>query len=130
MADDKAAKGDERTKAEDKARSENSAAVAGAQAVADAVAKVANAAVAEVQKTKAATGQDLDFDISGSPGGRFTIRGVGFRASGTVLIGGKQVETTGWSNETIYGKLPADAKAGEVTVWVDEKTQLKGYLRV
>jgi hypothetical protein len=118
-----------RAKAEEQARRDASAAATGAQAVADAVKKVADDAAAAA-KTAKAVAESFDFRISGTPGGRFRIEGAGFTGSGTVLLNGKQLETTEWGGELISGKLPADAKSGEVVVWIDDKTQRRGYLKV
>jgi hypothetical protein len=121
---------EEKVKADEQAaRRDQAAATSGAQAVADAVKKVADDAVAAAKGARA-SGPEGDFVISGTPGGRFTIRGDGFTASGTVLLAGKQLETHEWGDELIVGKLPSDAKSGEVTVWIDQDTQKKGYLKV
>lgn len=121
----------QRNKEEDEKRGESQAARSGAQAVADAVAKVAQAAV-NAAAGAVRTGEDLDFTVTGSPGGRFRIEGPArsFGTSGVVLFGGRQVETDGWSAEKIYGKLPADVPTNvEVLVRVDENTERKGYFR-
>lgn len=112
-------------------KNENAAAVEGARSVADAVTKLANAAVIEVQKGNRTPAPEIV--ATGTPGGRFKIRSVragttAFGASGSVLLNGKAVETTGWSSMQIEGKLPSDAKSGEIVVWVDPETQHKGYL--
>ena len=109
-------------------RRDASSSVEGARSVAEAVKRVADAAVAEAQKVKIERAGD--FEIGGHPGGRFTIRGNGFTGSGTVLLGGKALPTDEWGGQLIRGKLPADAKSGEVIVWIDEKTQQRGYLKV
>lgn len=122
---------DEQKKAEqqEQLKRDHSSQVSGAESVADAVKRVADEAVAAAKRaTPNAPGGD--FTVSGTPGGRFTIRGNGFTGSGTVLIGGKQVFTDEWGGQLIRGKLPADAKSGEVVVWIDEKTQQRGYLKV
>lgn len=103
-------------------------AVAGAQAVADAVKRVADDAVQGARGARASA-LEGNFLVSGTPGGRFTIRGNGFTGSGTVLLNGKQLETTEWSNERIAGKLPSDARPGEVVVVVDETKQFRAPLR-
>lgn len=103
-------------------------AVAVAQSVADAVKKVADAAVAEISKTK--TAPQGDFQVTGVVGGKFHIYGNGFRASGSVLLNGVSIPTVGWSNEHIEGRLPADAKSGPITVWIDKETQQHSYLKL
>jgi hypothetical protein len=85
----------------------------GAKAVADAVTQVANAAVAAVQKTASAP---KPLDVSGSPGGAFSIHGSGFGSSGTLTIAGRQVKTTAWGDNRIKGTLPADIASGEVVI--------------
>lgn len=101
------------------------AAVEGAQSVAQAVQRVADAAVAEVQKVKP---QDHgDFTFSGTPGARFQIIGNGFGPSGTVRVNGVQVETLFWNTQRITGNLPADAKSsGSVEVHVAVDKVLRG----
>lgn len=114
-------------KSADLKAAEKTAAVEGATSVAEAVRRVADAAVAEVQKTQAGPAYDLQF--SGSPGGTFTITGPGLGSSGTVKVGGRQVETTAWSTQRIEGLLPADVPDGEVTVQLDEKTVRRGVFK-
>jgi len=100
----------------------NASAVDGAKAVADAVTKVANAAVAEVQKVPTVS-EPADFRFSGRPGGKFSIRGEGFGTNGTLKLAGRQVETTEWGPSTIEGRLPADLpREGDVVVHIDDKT--------
>lgn len=120
----------------DRQRRDQQSAVSGAQAVADAVKRVADEAVRSAQ-TAHATGSAGDFTISGSPGGRFTIRGDGFTGSGTVLLqgqtghpGGRQLSTDEWGGQLIRGKLPVGVTSGEVVVRIDEKTEKRGYLKV
>lgn len=113
--------------AEDKTKTQQTSAT-GAQAVADAVKRVADAAVAEVNKV--APEQDYDFKIVGAPGSTFRIDGAGFSTGGTVLFGGVAAKTTGWGATRIDGTIPAGAKTGEVVVWVDEQTQFRGHLKV
>jgi hypothetical protein len=110
-------------------RAAQQSAVGGAQAVADAVKRVADEAVAAAQRAGTA-GPVGNFVISGSPGGRFTIRGDGFTGSGTVSLNGVQLVTDEWGGQLIRGKLPADAKSGEVVVKIDESTEKRGYLKV
>ena len=110
----------------DSAKETKTAAVIGAQAVADAVAKVATAAVAEVQKTKFAP-EDNRIVITGTPGGRFELRGDGFGSSGSLLIGGKQARTTAWGTMRIEGWLPEGITDGdELVIWISKETQLHG----
>lgn len=120
---------EERAKAEDKARVERTSAVGGAQAVAEAVKRVADAAVAAASRVEAAP--QFDFAITGVRGGVFRIRGDNnLGASGSVLLNGKSVETTGWGASNIEGKLPSDAQSGEVIVQLDAQTRRTGYLRL
>lgn len=108
---------------------------AGAQSVAEAVKRVADAAVAEVNKVKEPFKGDFAVTVGG---GRFYLvfpRDVretgttGFGPSGTVTIGGVQAKTNGWSTTRIDGWIPGDQKPeAEVIVHVDEKTQLRGRL--
>lgn len=103
-------------------------AATGAQSVAEAVKRVADAAVAEVQRT--APVRAGDFLIAGSAGSRFEIRGAGFSTGGTVTVNGRLVHTTGWGATRIEGVLPDGVKPGdEVVVIVDADTQQRGYLR-
>lgn len=131
MADDKK-QTEEKAKADAQAAVETAAARKGAEAVAEAVKRVADQAVeaAKVQAVKSS----FEFLITGSPGGRFEIRGLGnphgFGANGTVLIGGKGQQTFEWGNDYIRGRLDADVKSGEVVVWVDPETKRTGYLNV
>jgi hypothetical protein len=96
----------------------------GAQLVADAVKRVADAAVAEIQKAPKAPGGD--FVVSGSAGGKFTIRGTGLGTNGVVKLNGVQLATQEWGSTFIQGTLPADARAGELVVHVDDKTTKRG----
>ncbi len=119
-------------KAEEKATQEKEAAVAGAQAVADAVSKVANAAV-DAAKGAPVEGANLDFVITGNPGGKFEARaksGPIFSTSGGIFLNGKRLETYEWGADYIRGRLDADATSGVVTVPIDEKTVRRGYLKV
>jgi hypothetical protein len=112
--------------AADKSAATKDGAVEGAASVADAVKRVADAAVAEVQKTKVAE-LPGDFHFTGTPGGRFRADGQGFGSSGVIRVAGQQVQTTGWGSTHIEGTLPADVKSGEVTVHVDENTVQRGH---
>ena len=103
-------------------------AAVGAQTVAEAVKRVADAAVAAVQQIPAE--HVYDFKIVGTPGNKFRIDGHGFSTGGSVLFGGVAAKTTGWGSTKIEGAIPPGAKTGEVVVWVDEKTQFRGYLKV
>ena len=119
---------EEKAKAEEKATVEKTAAVTGAQAVADAVTKVANEAVAAA---KAAAGSTVpDVVVTGTPGGKFEIRGDGFSSGGSVLIGGVAQHTDEWGAQYIRGKLDANVKSGEVVVQIDKDTKKVGYLKV
>lgn len=122
---------EEKVKAEDRARTEQAAAATGAKAVAEAVAKVANAAADAASRTAVQTA-DLDFQITGQPGGLFEIRSnvPHLSSSGSVLIGGKAQETYEWGADYIRGKLDAGVKSGEVVVQIDPQTKRTGYLKV
>lgn len=109
------------------AHADRSAAVTGAQAVADAVQRVADAAVAEVQK--APPPEKADLTMVGSAGGRFVIEGDGFGTNGTVTVAGRQVSTFGWGSRRIEGNLPADVQDGEVVVNIDDKTTVTGQFK-
>lgn len=117
-------------------RNEAAAASVGARSVADAVKRLADAAVAEVEKESAKGGPKQELAASGTVGGRFRIRDLvggtvgSFGPSGTVTLNGKQLDTDGWSTMEITGKLPADAKSGEVVVIVDAQTQRRGHLEL
>lgn len=100
-----------------------------AQSAASAIQKVADAAVAELRKAPAQVSDD-DFTISGSAGGRFDIRGNGFGASGTVLVGGQPALTDAWSVMHISGILPQNVKHGDkVEVHVDAETVRRGTFK-
>ncbi|MFI5222656.1 MAG: hypothetical protein ACHQX3_00175 [Nitrospirales bacterium] len=122
-------------KKDDKAASatatkERAAAATGAAAVAEAVKKVAEAAVAEVQKTPSAAVEG-DLKATGTPGGSLEIvanPGVKFGSSGTATVAGHQVATTEWSVDRIVGKMPSGVIEGEVVVHVDDKTKYTGTL--
>ncbi len=102
--------------------------VEAAQSVADAVKRVADAAVAEVQKAPVAR-EPVDFAATGKPGGTFTIRGDGFSSGGVVTFNGVAAETTAWGGQYIAGRMPAGAKDGdEVRVIIDAKTSQRGRL--
>lgn len=102
--------------------------ISGATSVAEAVRRVTDAAVAEIQKTTP-TNQDRDFTFTGTAGGRFEIRGHGFTASGTVKVGDVQLLTTEWSDSFIAGVMPAGVQSGEVTVNIDENTSQRSYFQ-
>jgi hypothetical protein len=118
----------EKDEAAKKAHEQNVASVEGARSVADAVKRVADAAVMAAANVKAEPAPELI--ATGMPGGKLTIVGSGFSSSGTVLINGVAVATTGWGATRIEGRLPADAQSGEVVVWVDPQTQRRGYLTI
>lgn len=114
----------------ERAAAQRAGAQEGAQSVAEAVKRVADAAVAEVQKSKTVPGQDFLF--TGTAGGRFAVRGKGFGPSGTLKIGGHQALTDEWGNERIAGKVPEQVKAGDVVVevLVDSSTTQRGTFRI
>lgn len=102
----------------------------GAASVAEAVKRVADAAVAEVNKVK--TDEPVgDFTFTGTLGGRFTASAptARFSTGGTVKLNGAQLHTFGWSALQIEGSLPADAKPGEVVVEIDDETKFTGYFK-
>ena len=105
---------------------EKATATSGATSVAEAVKRVADAAVAAVQKVEPVTEQPFLF--VGAANGRFTIRGSGFSAGGVVRINGQQAETLEWGNTLIVGRVPGAVRAGKVTVEVavDRQTVQKG----
>ncbi len=110
-----------------KSKSEQQSAATGAKAVADAVSKVADAAVAEVQKQH--PGPSGAVQVSGTAGGTFTITGDGFGPGGTVTFNGVQVPTRAWSTTLIIGHLPAHVQEGEVVITVDEDTKRRGFFK-
>jgi len=114
--------------AERLAAARDSASREAASSVAEAVKRVADAAVAEVQKNPSKV-EGGDFTFSGSPGGRFTIRGNNLGSSGTVKLGNRQLNTREWGTFFIHGDLPSDAKPGEVTVALDSDTIRRGIFR-
>jgi hypothetical protein len=125
---DKKAEADKRN--ETKAHSnERAAATYGAESVAQAVKKVADAAVQAVQAPLSVL--EGDFVATGSPGGSLEIvalHGNKLGSSGTVTVSGKQAETTEWSVDRIFGKMPPEVTEGEVVVHVDEKTKYTAML--
>lgn len=86
----------------------------GAASVAEAVKRVADAAVKEIQNVKPEKAQDFSF--TGSLNGRFTIRGKGFSTNGNVKFNGLQAQTNEWGDNFIAGKVPDGVKAGQVRV--------------
>jgi hypothetical protein len=114
-------------------KKEQTAALSGAESVADAVRRVADAAVAEVQKSN--LGVLPDVIVSGTPGGSFELRAgpnISFGASGTVTFGKQQAVTTEWSTSRIVGTVPAnvgDNEVTDVTVHVDDKTKHVGQFK-
>lgn len=93
-------------------KGQQDAALIGAKAVADAVSKVAEAAVAEVQKASVSI-EPPEVIVSATPGGSFELRPgkatLGFGSSGTVTFSGHQVKTTEWSTQRIVGQMPSEA---------------------
>jgi membrane protein involved in colicin uptake len=120
----------EKAVAAEKAAVSKTAATEGATSVAEAVKRVADAAVAEVQKSAIVPAQDFLF--AGSVGGRFTVRGKGFSTNGTVKVNGHQAVTTEWGDAFIDGRVPDAVKAGTVTVEVavDRDTVKKGVFKI
>lgn len=102
--------------------------VEGARSVAEAVRKVADAAVAEIQKQP--VGQIPELIFTGTPGGRFTIYGAGnLGPSGTVKVNGADQHTREWSTSRIVGDLAAGTQPGTVEVHVDDKTVRRGEFK-
>lgn len=116
--------------AADRAAAHKGAAVEGAASVAEAVRRVADAAVAEVQKSN--LGPAPEFQFTGTIGGKFYIKGDGFSSGGTVKVNGVQCKTHGWGAQNIDGWLPAELKAGTATVEVivDESTRKQGTFKL
>lgn len=101
----------------------------GAASVAEAVKRVADAAVEEARKVRAV--QAGDFDAAGIAGGKLQIRARdnrSFGASGSVFLNGAALRIHGWGASHIEAYLPADARSGELVVWVDPETQRRAYL--
>lgn len=123
--------GKDREEAVRRAQEKNAASVEGARSVGEAVKRFADAAVAEASKVRAEDQRELL--ATGTVGGRFRLTYLGndktgFGPSGTVLLNGAQVSTNGWSTTVIEGTLPADARSGEVVVWMGQDVQRRGYL--
>ena len=78
--------GADKAVASERAAADKTASTDAARTVAEAVKRVADAAVAEIQKID--VGEPQDFVFSGGQSGTFEIRGDGFSSSGTVRIGG------------------------------------------
>lgn len=104
-------------------KAEHTGSVSGAESVADAVKRVADAAVAEVQKTSAAL-LETDFRVSGTANGNFEIvsHGKNLGSSGTVQFNGVDAKTTEWSTTRIKGTVPAGMHDADVVVHVDDQT--------
>lgn len=114
--------------AADKAAASRGGATEAARSISEAIRRVTDAAVAEIQKMP--TVAEGDFVCSGTAGGRFNVDGpVGsFGTNGTVTLNGVQLETRGWGTMHIEGVLPQDAKSGELVVHIDDKTNKRGRL--
>ena len=129
-AADKSAAAD-KAAASDKARATHVGAQEGATSVAEAVKRVADAAVAEIQKVN--SGEKPELSAVGSAGGKVTVERLiteaSFGTSGTLKIGGHQIHTRDWSTQRIVGDLPANVASGaEVIVQVDDKVSRRGKL--
>lgn len=116
--------------ANERATADRNAESAGATSVAEAVKRVADAAVAEVQKVQPLATQDFVFE--GTERGRFTIRGKGFSTNGTVRINGVQAKAPEWGDQFIAGSVPDGVRGGTVTVEVavDEQTKQRGTFKI
>jgi len=115
-----------------RAEQQKAGAVEGATSVAEAVRRVADAAVAAVQKAPV-TGASSDFHVTGTPGGSIQLDASStgaFGASGTVKLNGAQIHTREWSSQRIVGDLPAGSTSGMVEVALDADTIRRGYLTV
>lgn len=123
----KAGEAGKQVKEAEEARQSKAHAVKGAEAVKDAVTKVADAAVKAAMKAPAHFVPEVIF--SGVAGGRFEIKGAGFGTNGTVTLNGQSLKTDGWGATRIHGRMPANAKEGEVLINVDEDTQRVGYFK-
>lgn len=98
---------------------QESAGRAGATANANVVSEVAAHLTDAAKQVIANAGQSDPNAVrfSGRAGGPFNIDGAGFgNAGGTLLIGGQPVATSRWSDNSIKGTLPADAKEGPVEI--------------
>lgn len=56
------------------------------------------------------------FSIHGRLGGAFNVEGEGFGTEGTLMVGGRVLETTSWSDTLIKGQFPAELGPGPVSV--------------
>lgn len=126
MADLKDQSTKEKDDAARRAQQENAAQLEGARSVVDAIKSVADDALAQAARVK--SGPKPELTAAGTVGGKITVIGEGFGPSGTLFLNGAVVKTNGWSTRRIEGTLPADARSGEVVVWVDPDTQRRGYL--
>lgn len=110
----------------DAAKAAHDTSVEGARSVADAVRRVADAAVAELQKRPIA-GPEGNFVFSASAS-RFRIRGNGLGTNGTVKIGNQQLNVRAWGTTEIEGDMPANVpQSGEVVVHIDDKTTQRAH---
>ncbi len=86
---------------------------------------------ADIALAKAAQANRGPLVISGHPGGPFNIEGSGFgdgtpsKPGGLVIIGGRVVPTTSWTDTTIKGQLPVGVQ-GSVLVQPTGKPEQKG----
>jgi len=112
--------------AEERNRAGMQGAANGARAVADAVNRVADAAVSEIRKGR--SGPVYDFITTGH-GTSFRLRGDGFTAGGSVLIGGRPATILAWGDENIEGTVPDGVSEGEVEVIIDDKTKKRGFYK-
>jgi len=109
-------------------RERNDGAVEGATSVAEAVQRVADAVIQDVQSRNVEAPPDVIVSGGLDAGNVFEVKGKGFGASGTLKINGHQVETAEWGAQRIVGKLPVTVENGaEVVVHVDDETRKVGY---
>ena len=65
----------------------------------------------------------------GCIGGMFNIRGEGFGDEfGSVLISGRTIVPTSWSDTVIKGSVPSDVKSGAILVITKDGVEFKGKL--
>jgi hypothetical protein len=114
--------------AEEPQKVRNEGAVEGAQSVAEAVKRVADAVISDVQSKDIGFLPEVLVSGGTKKGNQFELRGEGFGTNGTLKVGGHQVKTTEWGPQHIVAELPADVKDGDaVTIIVDDKTTKTGY---
>lgn len=71
----------------------------------------------QIKKDQLAQAQQKNSEeirIVGVAGGPFNITGAGFGASGTLTVGGREIPTTRWDDNSIRGTLPPGVKGAVV----------------